>query len=102
MRSDEQYDLAAQWEFDAHVPQEMKLRRMAVDAALSNENPVYFPVTVPIMFHQREYESVLPQPALHYHRLEVSLAPGLVEHDLRVLMAEEILRRQLRKIGWKV
>jgi hypothetical protein len=76
---------------------EMKLRRMAADAA-TRYKATRYAVQLPIMYHQRNDRLPLEWP----RDVEVDLWPGITDHDARVLIAEEILRPQLRAAGWKV
>jgi hypothetical protein len=85
---------------DAHN-REMKLRRMAVDAALSRERPVRFPVAsrAPVW---SGVDSLPPAGSRSYATVVVDLYPGVDDHDARVLIAEQIIRPQLREAGWNV
>lgn len=97
-----QYELADDMEFHKSHEAEMKLRTMARDAAMSSQHPVYFAASSPVMFHQHGVDPTLPPEGSRFHRLVVDIAAGIVDHDMRVLVAEHILRPQLRKAGWKV
>jgi hypothetical protein len=100
MTHEQQWELADQLEFDRIAEREMKLRRMAVDAATSNLRPIRFAVIAePRPLFRGNPWDLGSSP---YREITVDLYKGLVDHDLRVLVAEEILRPQLREAGWKV
>jgi hypothetical protein len=100
MTPQQQRELADEMMFHCSHEQEMKLRRMAADAALSSQQPIRFAVIA----KPRQSSGISPWDlgSMTYHQPEVNLHRGITDHDMRVLVAEAILRPQLRAAGWRV
>jgi hypothetical protein len=100
MTPQQQRELADEMMFHGSHEQEMKLRRMAADAALSGQQPIRFAVIA--KYWKSSGLSPWDLGSMTHHQPEVNLYRGITDHDIRVLVAEAILRPQLCAVGWRV